>query len=63
MLSEELMINYLSHLNLDTGCFSHVTHLGGQLLLPIHQALYIGRVVAAALAGRHSALECCSRNL
>lgn len=33
------------------------THLGGQLLLPVHQALDVGRVVAAALAGRDGALK------
>lgn len=32
-------------------------YLGGQLLLPVHQALDVGRVVATALAGRHRALE------
>lgn len=33
------------------------THLGGQLLLPVHQTLDVGRVVAAALAGRDGAFE------
>lgn len=32
-------------------------YLGGQLLLPVHQALDVRGVVAAALAGRHRALE------
>lgn len=38
-------------------------YLGGQLLLPIHQALDVCGVVAAALAGRHRALEGRGRNL
>lgn len=38
-------------------------YLGGQLFLPIHQALNICGVIATALAGRHSTLKCCGRNL
>lgn len=33
-------------------------HLRSQLLLAIHQTLYVGRVVAAALAGRDGAFKC-----
>lgn len=33
------------------------TYLGGQLLLPVHQALDVRRVVATALAGRDGALK------
>lgn len=33
------------------------SHLSGQLLLPVHQALDVSRVIAAALAGRDGAFE------
>lgn len=38
-------------------------HLGGQLLLSIHQALDVGRVVATALTGCDGALEGGAGNL
>lgn len=38
-------------------------YLGGQLFLPIHQALNICGVIATALTGRYSTLKCCGRNL